>query len=221
MPQAGTLTPPTENTPSSLRQVATAPNLRLGINRYANLDADSPVISVSPPPHQNPFPMKFYPLPSKYGQLSAFSLSTSPTKNMDLLHSDNKPSFTVGHDHDDSQDDYSGSFSKLSIPSTVIHTCDSPSATPRDTPAGSPSLLRRVLTSDPIQQNESKSTGFFGWLTRPSSRQSQVAEEATFFHQKEDMKSLQGLTKARLLTKPRPKMPVSMSDINVLTPSEY
>jgi hypothetical protein len=215
MPQAGNLTPPSE---SNLRHAATAPNLRfISINRYANLDADSPVVSGSPP-NQSSLPVKFFPLPSKYGQLSGMSnisLSTSPKKEMEFLHGDAKPSFTVGHD--EAHEDFSAGFSRLQIPTTIIHTCDSTVVTPRGTPSGSPSLLRRVLTSDSDSSSKS-SGGFFGWLTKPGPKNQ---EEPTFFHQKEDMPSVQALTSKARLIKPRPKLPVSMSDVNVFTPTEY
>lgn len=118
----------------------------------------------------------------------------------------------------------------MHIPTTVVHPCDSPTMTPGVTPGfsspSSPTPMRRAFSGSLSTETDSlthakswSNSGFFGWLTRSPSQR--IQEEPTFFHQKEDMSSLQGLTSKSRLFKPRPKMPVSMSDVNVFTPTEY
>lgn len=222
MPQAGSLTPPSEAT-TSLRQSATAPNLRLmNVNRYANLEMDSPVVAGSPPrPGRGSLGPMFYPLPgSKYRQLSQVSLSqlsnfsTSPPKiQADFAQ---KPSFTVGPQ--DEADSRSGCCSRAdsTVPTMSLQSYDTPVATPRGTPMGSPQLMRK--RSIPDIADSRPSGGFLGWLTRSSVPV--MPQQSEFFHQKEDMHSLQSTGKSQSF-KSRPKMPVSLADINVFTPSEY
>jgi hypothetical protein len=69
------------------------------------------------------------------------------------------------------------------------------------------------------QRKPSGGGGFLGWLTGSSNPH--LHQESEFFHQKEDMPSLQGLTSGKTYLKRRPTMPVSLADINVFTPSEY
>ncbi|OQV14269.1 hypothetical protein BV898_11506 [Hypsibius exemplaris] len=211
----------------NIRQCATAPNLAgmMNINRYANLDSHSPMVMGSPP-HPGSLlvgslPMKFYPLPSKYGNLSAavslsqMNLSTSPPKiHVDLGQT---PSFSVGpHDEQDSRPS-----SRADLPAPYVQTCDTPNGTPRGTPMGSPQLAarKRVASTSNMLDRKPSSGGLLGWLTRSSQS---IQPEAEFFHQKEDMPSLQSMTASRskLSLKPRPKMP-SLADVNIFTPSEY
>lgn len=108
------------------------------------------------------------------------------------------------------------------VPTMNISACDTPADTPRGTPRASPSLLRKNSIEVPQQKfTRSGSTGFLGWLTRPG--EMPVQEESQFFHQKEDMTSLQKLLNADLQKKPRfPAMgSISLADLNIITPSEY
>jgi len=122
------------------------------------------------------------------------------------------------------QDEYdgrSGCSSRSDVPMLSVQTCDTPTGTPHATPQPSPQLNRkRASTPHMTEMDRKPSGGFLGWLTR-SSTNGPVQPEAEFFHQKEDMSSIQGAPLKSSIFKQRPKMPVSLSDINVFTPSEY
>ncbi|GAU92776.1 hypothetical protein RvY_04816 [Ramazzottius varieornatus] len=212
---------------SSLGQpgkVATAPSLRLHFGLPFNAEGEAPFSHTETP--SSSFASKFNPLHNtSYSQftkhLSNTQLSASPPKISINSIEFKRPSFSA--EGDDHVSFVSGPCSRLGVaevPTMSVSACDTPEDTPRGTPRASPTLLRKKNVEVSQQKfTRSGSTGFLGWLTRPG--ETPVQEESQFFHQKEDMTSLQKLLGAHN-KKPRFTMgSVSLADLNVITPSEY